>query len=248
MVIKNPSKPDKKRLCVDYSQTIHQYTELDAYLLPRIDDMINNLAHYKVFSTFDLRNAYHQVPILKDDRKYTRFQGNGPLYQFRRIPFGVTNGVAVFQRLLDNIIKEEKLKDNIIVAGVNQADHDKNVEVFLDAVKRQNQTLNHDKSVISASSINVLGYLVRDGNTRPDPERLRLLKELPLPTNVQLLRRTLGLFAYYAKWIPEFSSKIQSLVNAREFSLSTQAENAFNAVKKELEVASLNTIDEATLL
>ena len=137
--------------------------------------MINNLAHYKVFSTFDLRNAYHQVPILKDDRKYTGFEANGRLYQFRRIPFGVTNGVAVFQRLMDNIIKEEKLKDtfpyldDITVAGVNQADHDKNVEAFLDVVKRQNLTLNHAKSVISASSINVLGYLVRDGNIRPDP-------------------------------------------------------------------------------
>ena len=151
--------------------------------------------------------------------------------------------------LMDNIIKEEKLKDtfpyldDITVAGGYQAGHDKNVEAFLDVVKRQNLTLNHAKSVISASSINVLGYLVRDGNIGPDPERLRPLKEFPLPINVQSLRRTLGLFAYYAKWIPEFSYKIQSIVNAKE--MSTQAENAFNAVKKELEVASLNTIDEA---
>ena len=72
VVVKHPSQPDKKRLCVDYSQTINQYTELDAYPLPRIDDMINNLAHYKVFSTFDLRNAHHQVPILKDDREVYR--------------------------------------------------------------------------------------------------------------------------------------------------------------------------------
>ena len=82
-------------------------------------------------------------------------------------------------------------------------------------MKRQNITLNHAKSMISTSSINVLGYLVRDGNIRPDPERLRTLQELPLPTNVQSLRITLGLFAYYAKWIPEFSSKIQSLMNVK---------------------------------
>ena len=91
--------------------------------------------------------------------------------------------------------------DDINVVGVNHADHDKNVEAFLDIVKCQNLTLNHAKSVISASSINVLVYLVRDGNIRPDPERLHPLKELPLPTNVQSLRRTLGLFAYYANWI-----------------------------------------------
>ena len=203
----------KKRLCVDYSQTINQYTELDAYTLPRIDNMINNIAHYKVLSTFDLRNAYHQVPIVKDDRKYTGFEDNGRLYQFRRIPFGV----AVFQRLMDNIIKEGKLKDtfpyldDITVAGVTQADHDKNVEAFLDVVKRQNLTLNHAKSVISVSSINVLGYLVQDGKISQDPERLRPLKELPPPTNVQSMGRTFGLFAYYAEWIPEFLSKLQSI-------------------------------------
>ena len=46
-----------------HSQTMNQYTYLDAYHLPRIDDMVNDLAAYKVYSTFDLKIAYHQVPI-----------------------------------------------------------------------------------------------------------------------------------------------------------------------------------------
>ena len=78
--------------------------------------MVNNLVHYKVFSTLDLRNAYYQVPIVKDDSKYAGFEANGRLYQFRRIPFGVTNGVAVFHRLMDNIIKEEKTQRHIPVS------------------------------------------------------------------------------------------------------------------------------------
>ena len=83
---------------------------------------------------------------------------------------------------MDNITKEEKLKvifpylDDITVSGVNKTDHDKHVEAFLDVVKGQNLTLNHAKSVISALPINVLGYLVRYGNIRPDPERLGPLK------------------------------------------------------------------------
>ena len=78
--------------------SVNLYTELDAYSLPRIDDMINKLAQYKYFSTFDLKSAYHQVSINPAERKYTGFEANGQLYQFCRIPFGVTNGVAVFQR------------------------------------------------------------------------------------------------------------------------------------------------------
>ena len=100
IIVKNGTQSANKRLCVDYSQTINLYTELDAYPLPHIDTMINKLAQYKVFSTYDLKNVYHQIPISQAERKYTAFEAGGQLYQFCRIPFGVTNGVAAFQRLM----------------------------------------------------------------------------------------------------------------------------------------------------
>ena len=181
VVMKNGTQSVKKRLCVDYSQTINLYIELDAYPLPRIDTMINKLAQYKVFSTYDLKNAYHQIPISQAERKYTAFEAGGQLYQFCRIPFGVTNGVAVFQRLMDKIIKEEELKDtfpyldDITVAGRTQEEHDSNVKAFLEVVQRRHLTLNHSKSVLSALSITVLGYLVEHGSIKPDPDRLHPL-------------------------------------------------------------------------
>ena len=88
--------------------------------------MVNRLASYKVFSTLDLRSAYHQVPIADLDKKFTGFEANGRHYQFRQIPFSVTNGVAVFQRAMDKMVEEEGFKntfpylDNITLAGVNQ--------------------------------------------------------------------------------------------------------------------------------
>ena len=185
--MKNGTQSVKKRLCVDYSQTINLYTELDAYPLPRIDTMINKLAQYKVFSTYDLKNAHHQIPISQAERKYTAFEAGGQLYQFCRIPFGVTNGFAVFQRLMDKIIKEEELKDtfpyldDITVAGRTQEEHDSNVMAFLEVVQRRHLTLNHSKSVLSALSITVLGYLVEHGSIKPDPDRLHPLQNLPPP-------------------------------------------------------------------
>ena len=86
---------------MDYSQTTNQYTELDEYPLPRIDNMVNILAKYKLFSTFDLKSANHQVPIKESDMNYTGFEAKGSLYHFCCIPFDVTNGVAVFQRPMD---------------------------------------------------------------------------------------------------------------------------------------------------
>jgi hypothetical protein len=250
VVSKDPSNRHKKRLCIDYSQTINQYTELDAYPLPRIDDMINNLAQYKVFSTFDLKSAYHQVPIKESDRKFTGFEANGRLYQFCRIPFGVTNGVAAFQRAMDNFVDEENLNDtfpyldNITVAGRDQKEHDVNVQAFHEAVQRRNLTLNESKSIESKTSINVLGYRVGNGVIAPDEERLRPLQDFPPPESIRSLRRVIGMFAYYAKWIPNFSDKIRPLTQATTFPLDKAALSAFNTLKKELEGATLHSIDE----
>ena len=56
--VKDANK-NKHCMCVDYSQTVNLFTELDAYPLPRIETLINNLAKYHVFSTFNLHIAYH---------------------------------------------------------------------------------------------------------------------------------------------------------------------------------------------
>ena len=88
-IFNNQFKRHKKRICVDYSLTINVYTELDAFPLQRIDDMIIKLVACNCFSTFDLRSAYHQIQIVESERKYTAFEANGKLYEFNWIPIGV---------------------------------------------------------------------------------------------------------------------------------------------------------------
>lgn len=117
--------------------------------------------------------------------------------------------------------------------------------LFLDGIKHRNFTLNESKSIESKPFINVLGYRVGNGVIAPDEERLHPLQEFPPPQNIQSLRRVVGMFAYYAKWIPNFSDKIRSLVQATNFSLDETALSAFSMLKKELERATLQSIDES---
>ena len=171
------NKNHKKRMVIDYSQTINRFTLLDAYPLPRIDDTINAIAQYQVFSTNDLC-----------------------LYQFTRIPLGVTNGVACFQRIMTDIIAEEKLQgtivylDNVTICGKDQEEHDENLKRFQDVASRRQITYNDGKSVFSTRQLAILGYIVEEGKFRPDPERLR-------PCSSQL-RTTQKVFAVFSDFFP----------------------------------------------
>ena len=100
----------KKRLAIDYSQTINRLTLVDAFPLPRMRDLVNNIAQYKVFSTIDLCSAYHQVPLKDEDKLYIAFEARNNPYQFTRLPFGVTNGIACFQREIMKFVDENNLK------------------------------------------------------------------------------------------------------------------------------------------
>ena len=66
-------------MVIDYSQTVNRFVHLDAYPLPRIDELINKIAKSKYYSTVNLKSAYYQVPLATEDRKFTAFKANGKL-------------------------------------------------------------------------------------------------------------------------------------------------------------------------
>ena len=75
--------------------------------------MISKLSQYKLFSTFDLKTANHQIPLRETETKFTAFEALGDLYEFVVQPFRMTNGVPAFQRIIDNVITQEDLKDSL---------------------------------------------------------------------------------------------------------------------------------------
>ena len=248
-VLVTSNERHRKRMVVDYSQTINRFTCLDAYPLPRLDRLIEKISRYAVYSTFDLRSAYHQVSISPTDRPYTAFEAAGGLYQFCRIPLGVTNGVACFQRAIDKLIQDTDLKDtyayidNVTVCGLSKKDHDQNVQRFLDVTKNYGITLNSEKSVIGVDEISLLGYTISQGKIRPDSDRLKPLQDLLPPTNVKEQQRVIGMFAYYSPWIFKFSDKIHSLTHNTTFPIPESARQCFENLKEEISKAIVVTVD-----
>jgi len=140
VIVRNEST-GKKRLCVDYSQTVNKFTHLDAYPLPRINDTIRQVSQYKWFSTLDLRSAYHQVELLPEERRYTAFEANGQLYQYKRMPFGLKRSCCV--STIDSLIVENNCRgtfaylDDITVCRHTKAEHDQSLRFFARHCKRE---------------------------------------------------------------------------------------------------------------
>ncbi|GFX21450.1 retrovirus-related Pol polyprotein from transposon opus [Trichonephila clavipes] len=240
----------KPRMVVDYSQTINKYTLLDAYPLPKIEEVILKISKNKIFSKIDLQSAYHQIPIQNSERHYTAFEACGKFYQFLRVPFGVTNGVACFQRVIDKIIENEGLTltypfiEDVTVCGKDQKEHDDKLEKFMTVAKKYNLTLNEDKCTYSSNSVHLLGYIIQDGIIKPDRERLKPLRDMPVPKDSSALQRALGMFAHYCRWIPGFSKKIRPLLGKKQFPLSRDAVLTFNSLKDDVANAVLATIED----
>ena len=122
--------------------TINLFTQFDAFPLPQIHEKIREIATNNVFSSIDLREAYHHIPLNDSDEAYTAFEAAGQLWQFTRMPFNVMNEVACFQRSIDEFIAQEELSkayaylDNITVCGKTQKEHDHNLAKFLAAAKK----------------------------------------------------------------------------------------------------------------
>ena len=104
--------------------------------------------------------------------------------------------------------------------------------------------MNDSKTVSSVSDISILGYRAGNGTIRPDPDRFQPLLDLPPPNNTIFLKRMLGLFAYYAKWVTNYSDKIVRLKSVTSFPLSFEPVKDFESLKQDIANASLQAIDE----
>jgi len=137
--------------------------------------------------------------------------------------------------------------DNLTIGGIDQADHDRNLNRFYETLDKYQLTLNHDKSIISVTEVNMLGFRISHGLIKPDPDRMQPLLNLPYPHDAKALKRAVGLFSYYSKWVPQYSEKVKSLISTTDFPLSSEARHAFDSIKGcivNAELATPNDFDE----
>ena len=177
------------RLCVDY-RALNKRTTRDAYPLPLPDEVQDRLAGSSIFSTLDLQSGYWQLPVNPSDKEKTAFfpgPGMG-LFQFNRMPFGLTGAPSSFQRFMDKIFQGLSFVsiylDDILIHSPDEEAHKTHLQEVFSRLSEAGVTLRGKKCRIGMMSVTYLGHVFSAKGMEPDPNKVRAVQEWLIPRSI----------------------------------------------------------------
>lgn len=198
------------RFCVDYRR-LNSITRKDVYPIPRIDDLLDRLHGSCIFSKLDLRSGYFQVPLAPCERPKTAFLTPDGLWQFNRLPQGLKNSPAVFQRLMNQTIGSLRWDvclaylDDLVVYSPSFDQHLLDVQRVCHVLHSANFKLNSDKCAFFRSEISFLGHKINAEGCSPTDDNTRSITQFPVPTSSKAAHSFLQMIGFYRKYIPRFA-------------------------------------------
>ncbi len=215
-VVLAPKGDGSLRFCVDYRR-LNAATKRDSYPLPRMDDCIDSLGDAQYFTTLDANSGYWQLPMREEDIPKTAFVTHDGLYEYLRMPFGLRNAPASFQRALNIILAGFNWQtclvyiDDIIIYSKTAEAHLKDVESILEALTQAGVSLKFKKCLFFTDSVRYLGHIVRPGTLEIDQSHVKSLKGARAPRTPTELRSFLGFTNVYRRFINSFTDKARPL-------------------------------------
>jgi len=198
------------RLCVDYRR-LNEMSVKDIYPLPRMDDYLDSLGDATVFSTFDCNASYWQIPVAEEDRDKTTFTAHTGLLRFLRLPFGLVNAPASFQRALDIILSELRWKtclfylDDVIVFSRTAEDHIKHLREVLLLLEKAGVTCKPVKCNFFQREVEYLGHIVRPGQLLVNHKKIKSLARALPPRNQTELKSFLSMCNVHRRFIKDYA-------------------------------------------
>ncbi|KAM2953934.1 hypothetical protein FF1_032261 [Malus domestica] len=236
------------RVCIDYRK-LNATTRKDHFPLPFIDQMLERLAGHSFYCFLDGYSGYNQIVIAPDDQEKTTFTYPFGTFAYRRMPFGLCNAPATFQRCMVSIFSDfvekiiEVFMDDFSVFGDSFDGCLENLTKILKRCVETNLVLNWEKCHFMVRQGIVLGHIVSERGIEVDKSKIDLIRYLPSPTSVREIRSFLGHAGFYRRFIKDFSKISNPLCRLLQkdvaFDFNEECEKAFNHLKEMLTSAPI---------
>jgi hypothetical protein len=213
------------------------------YPLSLITELIDKLKRAKLFTKIDLDGVYHQIQIKPEDRLKSGFNCQLGHFEFTVMTFEFTNAPATFQRLMNSIFVPSENSfvivylDDILIFSQNEEEHLKHVRWALEKLRENQLFAKMKKCEWMQTEVAYLGHRISQGKVAIDPEKVKAVRDWPIPTTVKDVQAFLGLANYYRRFVKQFSHIAQpltELTKKNNWNWSTNAQTAFEKLKEAL--------------
>ncbi|XP_061584204.1 LOW QUALITY PROTEIN: uncharacterized protein K02A2.6-like [Cololabis saira] len=203
------------RICGDYKVTVNRASSVEQYPIPRVEDLFAKLSGGEQFSKLDMSHAYLQVVLDESSQQYVTINTHRGLYTYKRLPFGVSSSPAIFQRIMEGILRGiphcSVFLDDILLSGPTETEHLKTLEEVLQRIEDHGLRLKRQKCSFLQNEVMYLGHMIDRNGLRPVTEKMAAIKDAPTPKTVSELKSYLGLLNYYHRFLPNLSSLLSPL-------------------------------------
>lgn len=228
-------KEGSYRLCCDYRE-LNSHTIRDRYPLPLVEDQLDRLGKGKIFTSVDMSSGFHQIPIDPESVHKTAFITPDGHFEYLRMPFGLANAPAVFQRAINKALGDLKntvalvYLDDDLIPSESFEENLASLELVLQALEKAGFSLNLKKCHFFKDRLEYLGREISGEGIRPGMRKVEALVRSPTPSTIKQVRQLMGLAGYFRKFIPEFATRtacITKLTRSNEpFSWNEEQESA----------------------
>ena len=230
------------RVTTDF-RMLNKQTEFDPYSMPRIDQILDDVASARYMSTFDLTKGFYQVPLSPESKGKTSFVCPFGQFVYNVLPFGLQNSSSTFQRLMDGVLSgcESFAKayiDDIVVHSCTWEEHVAHVDAVLTKIQGAGLTVKPVKCKLAMRKVSFLGHEVGSGTINPMCDKIEAVRDFPRPLSKKNVRAFLGLTGYYRKFIANFAAMAKPLTDLTKKNLpntvswNEECEIAFVELKK----------------
>jgi len=243
-----PKKDGTTRFCVDYRK-LNTITRKDAHPLPHIQDVFDQLHGATIFSTLDLKAGYWQIPMDRDSIAKTAFTCHRGLFEFTRLPFGLTNAPAIFQRTMNKVLSGLIGRccmvyiDDVVVFSKTTTEHLQHLEQVFQRLRSAGLQLKPTKCSFLLEEVELLGHRVSGRGISPLPEKVEAIKNMAPPQTQTGVRSFLGMAGYYRECIPGFATLAVPLTEvsaaSKPFYWGEEQQTSFDALKEALSAAPI---------